>query len=94
MAFGGTFADEFPAVPKPSAGGTTNRRVPPTRMPGTPTLQKGSVDGLESWRGLVGWFGPRVVITSAPLESQTVNWTFAFDVALATAPQPTLISAN
>ncbi len=48
VAFGGTFADEFPAAPKPSAGGTTNRRVPPTRIPGTPTLQKGSVDGLES----------------------------------------------
>ena len=63
-------------------------------MPGTPTLQKGSVDGLESWRELIGWFAPRVVITRVPLESQTVNWTFALDVAFATAPQPTLISAN
>src|ERR1022692_1137846 len=93
VAFGGTFADEFPAAPKPSAGGTTNWRVPQTRMPGTPTLQNWSVDVSESESEFVGWFGPRVVIPRFPVESQTVNWTLTLDVAFATAPQPRLRSA-
>src|SRR5579864_736145 len=33
-------------------------------------------------------------MTCVPVESQTVNWTFTFAVAAATAPQPTLRSAN
>ena len=77
----GTFADEFPVAPNPSAGGTISLRVPPTRMPGTPTLQKGSVDELASCSALAGWLAPRVVITSLPVDSQTVNWTFTLDVA-------------
>ena len=76
VALAGTFAEEFPAAPNPSAGGMTSRRVPPTRMPGTPSLQNSSVDGFASWRGLAGWFAPRVVMICFPVESQTVNWTF------------------
>src|SRR5580704_10466453 len=93
VALAGTFADEFPLAPNPSAGGTTNRRVPPTRIPGTPTLQNWSVVALPSWRALLGWFAPRVVMTSFPVESQTVNWTFTLDVGVARAPQPMLRSA-
>ena len=88
----GTFAEVLPDAPNASAGGTTRRRVPPTFMPGKPSLQKGSVVGSESVSEFSAWFEPRVVMICLPVESQTVNWTFTLP-CLATAPHPTLISA-
>ena len=94
VALGGTFADELPALPNASAGGTTSRRVPPTRMPGTPTRQNGSVDVSLSWSALGVDPAPRVVTTWVPSVSQTVNWTFTSAAAPASLPHPTVISAN
>ncbi len=94
VALGGTFADALPAAPNASAGGTTSRRVPPTRIPGTPSFQNSSVKVLLSWSAFGVDPTPRVVITWVPLVNQTVNWTFTFAAAPAALPQPTVISAN